>query len=418
MGRPPHQNPRPPGPRPEGSGTGRPRRVLAAFDKFKDAITAAEACRIAARAARGTLGAATGVDEAPLTDGGEGFCSALTEAAGGRLRRYRTVCACGEPVSAPVGWVPPEKVPPGARGRFPELSGPVAVVELASAAGLAAIPPGERHPGGLCTRGVGELLRHAAHEGAAAILLGIGGSATNDLGLGALQALGVACLDQNGEPVGRATPGNWARIAGFDPSGRISLPPVRIACDVDNPLLGDRGATAAFGPQKGLAEREITPLDQRAADLSARLCRALGASPDLPDMPGAGAAGGIGFALAAAFGARLVPGFALVAEWLGLEERIRAADLVLSGEGAIDRGSLSGKGPVALARMAEEAGKPSALFGGTITETAREALARDCPRCTPRAITPGECDLATALRETGRNLHAAVSDFLTPDRAP
>ena len=135
-------------------------------------------------------------------------------------------------------------------------------------------------------------------------------------------------------------------------------------------------------------------------------------------MPGAGAAGGIGFGLAAGFGARLLPGFAFVAEWLGLEARIRACDLVLGGEGAIDGGSLSGKGPVALARMAEAAGIPCALFGGRVDPRAREALARECPGCAPRAITPDGCDLPTALRETGRNLHTAVKTLLTPSRTP
>ncbi len=369
-------------------------RVLLAFDKFKDALGAAEACAAAARALAAARPNWT-LDSCPLADGGEGFGSILTGAAGGEIVRSEVTGPRGRSVEGVFGLVPLARIPSPARAllRLPELppDARIAVIEMASASGLALLAAAERDLWQTTTKGTGELMRLAAACGAAAIVLGIGGSATNDLGLGALEALGVEFLDSLGDRVSPPVPARWGRIARIAGHLKPGLPPIRIACDVNNPLLGPRGAAATYGPQKGLRPGDLARLDHEGARLALMLCARFGRTDALMDTPGTGAAGGVSFGLMAAGGAELLPGFDLVSAWLDLEARLARADLVLTGEGRFDDGSLQGKGPGAVAARALALGKQVHVFAG------RTAVAHPPPGLELHSITPEGTPLEEAL---------------------
>ena len=380
-------------------------RVLLAFDKFKDSLAAPAACAAAAAALR-QRHPDWAIELCPLADGGEGFAEILTRSAGGTLSTVSVTGPRGAPVAAPFGLVPWAKIPAPAR-RLLQLpatlpaDAELAVIEMAAASGLALLPPGQRDPWQATTLGTGQLMAAATQAGAAALLLGVGGSATNDLGLGALSALGLVCLSRSGEAIRPPIPARWDMIERI--TGKtISLPPIRIACDVSNPLLGPRGAAAIYGPQKGLQPADLAKLDHASARLGLLLCAQSGQSDSLMDRPGAGAAGGIAFGLMTAAHATLLPGFELVAAWLDLDARIAAADLIITGEGRFDDSSLSGKGPGAVAARALALGKPVHVFAGQVT--AGDAR----PGLTLHTITPPGQPLAAALREAGANLAATV----------
>lgn len=385
-------------------------RVLLAFDKFKDSLTA----RAAGDAAAGALRSGHpdwSLDLCPLADGGEGFVEILTGAAQGALSPVSVTGPRGATVEAAFGLVPWAKIPATARAWLqlpapPPDTAEVAVIEMAAASGLALLPPDQRDPWETTTLGTGQLIAAAAQAGAAAILLGVGGSATHDLGLGALSALGLEFLSHHGENLRPPKPARWAQIERITGKVTAGLPPIRIACDVSNPLLGPRGAAAVYGPQKGLKPADLSKLDHASARLGLMLCALSGQPDELMDQPGAGAAGGIAFGLMAGAGAKLLPGFDLVAAWLNLDTRIAAADLVITGEGRFDDSSLSGKGPGAVAARALALGKPVHVFAGQVTATdARAGL-------TLHAITPAGQPLAEALAAAGPNLAAAVERAL------
>ena len=380
-------------------------RVLLAFDKFKDALTAQQAGEAVAAALReqqpGWM-----LDLAPLADGGEGFATILTQAARGREVVVQATGPRGGRRPAGFGLVPVSAIPAGARAQL-KLSGEVnagatvAVIEMAAVSGLALLSQDQRDPWQTTTFGTGELMREAANAGAVAILLGVGGSATNDLGLGALATLGITPVDERGAPVELPTPVRWSRIVGF--SGRMpaAFPPVYIACDVTNPLLGPRGAAAVYGPQKGLRPADHARLEQESGRVANLLCAHCGQPGGLKDLPGAGAAGGISFGLMTAAGAKLLPGFDLVSAWLDLETKLTKADIVITGEGRFDESSLEGKGPGAVAARALSLGKKVHVFAGQVAAAARPELAL-------HAITPPGTPLAQALREAPVNLTVAA----------
>lgn len=380
-------------------------RVLLAFDKFKDALTAQAAGRAVA-ATLHELQPGWSIDLAPLTDGGEGFATILTQAAKGREVPCVATGPRGGRQPAGFGLVPVPAIPAGARAQL-QLSGEskagatVAIIEMAAISGLALLPQDQRDPWQTTTFGTGELMREAAAAGAGAILLGVGGSATNDLGLGALAALGLEFTDAVGRPVHPPIPAEWSRIVRI--SGRVpaTLPPVFIACDVTNPLLGPRGAAAVYGPQKGLRPVDHARLERETERIADLLCDHCGQPGALKGLPGTGAAGGISFGLMAAGGAKLLPGFDLVAAWLDLETKLAAADIVITGEGRFDESSLEGKGPGAVAARALALGKTVHVFAGQVAAAARPGLAL-------HAITPPGTPLAQALREAAQNLAAAA----------
>ena len=375
-------------------------RVLVAFDKFKDALTARAACEAAGSGLRRRHPDWT-LDLCPLTDGGEGFCETLTHAANGRLTQAGVAGPRGGAVNAPLGLVAAENLPDAIRRRLGLAPGQtLAVIDLASASGLALLRPDERDPWEATTRGTGELLALAANSAPHAILLGVGGSATNDLGVGALAALGWKFPEANGKTIAAPFPAIWERIVRIERSGLGAIPSVFIACDVTNPLLGPRGATAIFGPQKGLKPADRPRLEAAMARMAALLCAACGRPFSLADSPGTGAAGGIAFGLMVACGAQLVPGSGLVSDWLDLPARIAAADLVLTGEGRFDATSLAGKAPGSLVRMARQLGKPVHVFAGSLGLPADEWH---------HATTPAELTLSDALPRAAELLAAAVA---------
>ncbi len=384
--------------------------VLAAFDKFKDSISASEACAIAA----GAVAAARDgweVDACPLADGGEGFAGILTRASSGFEHRCTVTGPRGGDVTAAFGIVRMDRIPAGARALLGVTAagpdGTIAVVEMAAASGLALLDPRKRDLLQSSSIGTGQLIRAAAGSGVCAALLGVGGSATHDLGLGALGALGIEFATASGGRIDSPVPADWPRIHAI--GGRIMdpTPQILIACDVENPLLGPGGALAVYGPQKGLRPADAPALEAESARMASLLCRRFGRPESLAAERGAGAAGGIAFGFMAAVGARLLPGFELVASWLDLDARLAAADIILTGEGRFDDSSLSGKGPGAVVRRALALGKPIHVFAGQVS------LSRQIHGLFSHSITPAGMPLSEALPKAAALLAGAVRQALS-----
>lgn len=340
--------------------------ILIAFDKFKDCMTAPEACQIAQEVIL-KLHPNWQVTIAPLTDGGEGFCEILTRSVYGKIERVPVLGPQLDPQTSQIGYVEIERLGSRVREvlRLP-AEGTLAVIEMAQASGLQSVPADKRDPWIASSYGTGQLIAEAADAGAMEILLGIGGSATNDLGLGALEALGLQLLDANGNLVDHGCPRDWGRVAQFGGEIWPHIPRINIACDVENPLLGPTGATATYGPQKGMRYEDFTPLEGAVSTMARRMCAYFEQPDSLMSMPGAGAAGGIGFGLMAACESRMVKGYELVESWLQLKEKVAAADLVITGEGKFDRSSLQGKGPGSIVREAVRQHKHAKIIAGLV----------------------------------------------------
>lgn len=387
--------------------------VLVAFDKFKDSMSAASACDAAANGIYRFYGESARIVRAPLTDGGEGFCRILTDAASGHIEHH-TVCGpLGDEVEAPLGWVEATRLPKGVRSLQLPNSGRLAIIEMAAVAGLEQVPMSERHPKYCTTRGVGELIRIATAEEASAILIGIGGSATSDLGLGALEALGLRFCKAGDTHIEQLTPAQWEAVTAISGEIELSIPPIFIACDVNNPLLGPNGAAAVYGPQKGLLPEEVAPYDTQAKELAEALCEYFSVPLEITEVPGSGAAGGIGFGLKVACGAEYVPGFELVSNWLDLGTKVSEADLILSGEGKLDASSLSGKGPLALAQAAHAANKACLLFAGKVENAVPAYISEHFDACKAYSITPPKVELSIALKEGPINLERCVQETVS-----
>ncbi len=361
-------------------------RVVIAPDKFKGSLDAAA---VAGALAHGVRDIVPDADCAlvPMADGGDGTVEAFL-ATGAVARTVRVTGPRGTPVEATYA-----------------REGDLAVAEMAAASGLV-LAGKPLEPRRATTRGTGELLRDALDGGAKRIVLGIGGSATTDGGAGALAALGARFLDGGGKELDPA-PEGLADVARIDLSGldeRLRAADLAVACDVDNPLLGPHGAAAVYGPQKGASPDDVAFLD----GVLARLADAMaGAGRDLRDVPGAGAAGGLGWALAAACGARLERGSALIAGVRGLPKTLRGADWCFTGEGAIDEQTLSGKVVDGVAKLARDAGVRVIAFGGNVDPGAERALRERGVTCVP--IVTGPCSLDVAMRDTAVNLRAAAA---------
>ncbi len=394
--------------------------VLVAFDKFKDSLSAHRACEIVSdELAR--LRPAWKITACPLADGGDGFARILTEAADGQLASVEVRGPRSARVTARVGVVRKSAVAPAAQARLPGLqsggAGTLAVVEMASASGLVLLKPEERDVWRTHTGGTGELLAWARNAaGANGVVLGLGGSATHDLGLGALAALGVEFRNAEGHALTDLSPGNWhvIRTVSVLPAVRERLVQMRLwmACDVSNPLLGSQGAAAVYARQKGLRDGDFPRLESETERMGRMLCACFGYDFDAAvRTPGAGAAGGIAFGLMVACGAQLVPGFDLVSDWLRLPEHLAAADLVITGEGRFDWSSLSGKGPGSLVREAAARGKPARVFSGRV-ELDTTDLAVLGSRVALHEITPRDVPLADALRAGADYLRTAVRSAL------
>lgn len=293
----------------------------------------------------------------PVADGGEGTVRALVAATGGALRQARVTGPLGDPVTAEYGMFGGEQT----------RQTQTAVIEMAAASGLPLVPPERRDPRQTTTRGTGELMRAALDAGARRLLIGIGGSATNDGGAGMAQALGARLLDDRGNelPAGGAA---LARLARIDVSGfdlRLKDVAVQVASDVTNPLCGPEGASAVYGPQKGATPDVVSELDAALAHYGELLKRDLGA--DVVNMPGAGAAGGLGAGLLAFAHAQLVPGAQLVLQTINFSQTVDGAALVFTAEGRLDSQTAYGKAVGAVAQAARQAGARVVALAGSVT---------------------------------------------------
>ncbi|HET9342228.1 MAG TPA: glycerate kinase [Candidatus Eremiobacteraceae bacterium] len=325
-------------------------RILVAPDKFKGSMTGQQAGD-AMRAGLLRVWPDAQVDVVPVADGGDGTATAMLDAVGGR-RVTRTVSGPdGRPVDA---W-------------FALLGdGRTAVVELAAASGLVLVPAGKNDPMTATTFGTGELIAAAIDEGARRIVSAIGGSATNDAGAGALSALGARFLDASGSELPRGG-GALARLESIDDSAlaaRIRGVTIEIACDVDNPLVGPNGASAIYGPQKGATPDDVRVLDGALSHFADVVAQKSGA--DVRSVPGGGAAGGIAAGFLALAGARLERGADLVFDVIGFDKRLDGVSLVVTGEGRLDRQTLAGKAPSAVASAAAARGIPAVAVAGTV----------------------------------------------------
>ncbi len=329
-------------------------RVVLAPQEFKGSLTAAEAALAMGEGARRALPGAR-IDAAPLADGGPGTVEAVVTAAGGRYSHARVEGPLGDPVNA--RW-----------GRIDD--GRTAIIEMAAASGLLLVPPGRLDPRRASTIGAGELIAAALDAGVSRLLVGVGGSATNDGGAGMAAALGARFLDDDGRPVapGGAALAGLARIDvdGLDP--RLADVEVRVLADVRNPLTGPDGASAVYGPQKGADAAAVAELDRALAHFADIVARDVGV--DILTTPGGGAAGGLGAGLIAFAGARIEPGIEVIAAAVRLDARLAGADVVLTGEGSLDRQSAFGKTVAGVAGRAAAAGVPCLAVGGRVRDPA------------------------------------------------
>lgn len=370
-------------------------KIILAPDSFKGSLTSTEAAEAMAAGVRRVWPEAEVVC-LPLADGGESTAAALVLSTRGRLIHAAVTGPLGERVSAAYGLLGPD--------------GTTAVVEMAAAAGLPLVPFHQRDPRSTTTYGVGELLRHAADSGAKKIIIGLGGSATNDGGAGAMQALGVRFLDAAGTSLSEPlTGGDLSCLACVDLSHwdtRFREIEILIASDVTNPLLGPNGASAVYGPQKGADASIVVELDAVLARYAAILKRDLGT--DTAELSGAGAAGGMGFGLMAFLKAHAQSGIDLVLDYARFEARAKDADWIFTGEGRIDAQTLQGKTISGVLRRALPLGVPMIAFGGSVDETAADALAAHGLRAS-FPIVSGPMSLEEAMRNGKQLLTQAVA---------
>jgi glycerate kinase len=329
--------------------------VLIACDKFKGTLTASEACAAISEGIKSVWPGAR-CSSRPMADGGEGTARVICDACEGEWLTEEVTGPLGDRVKGGWAWLEKTKT---------------AVVEMSEASGLKLLDTSRRNPWRATTAGTGELMQAGVRKGAQTLIVGIGGSATNDGGAGMAWAMGYRFLDADGKGF-FPLPANLETLAKIMPPADSGPLDVIAACDVTNPLLGPTGATAVYGPQKGVRMDRMPAFEAALHHLAGIVRRDL--DMDLAAAPGAGAAGGLGFGLMTFCRARMQPGFDLVAQVTGLEAAVRAADLVITGEGCIDGQTLHGKGPAGVADMARRLGKPVVAVGGIVDESARAGL--------------------------------------------
>jgi glycerate kinase len=322
-------------------------RILVAPDKFKGSLSAIEAADAIALGLEHALPLAR-FHKIPLADGGEGTAEQFIKVFGGQMIECETTDALGRPIRATYGWTPSLRQ---------------AVIEMSAASGLWRLREDERDPLRATTFGVGTLMIDAARRGARKILVGLGGSATNDAGAGMAAALGHRFLDERGVPL-TPTPRNFPQIRRIERSPRLFAPEVVAISDVRNPLLGPNGASRVYSPQKGAAPGTVEELERSLANFADLVRRDLNC--DFRATPGSGAAGGLGFGLLSFCQATIRSGFDTFAEMIELDRLIRSVDLVVTGEGLLDPQTLEGKGPGGIAQRARQAGKPVIAFAGAV----------------------------------------------------
>jgi glycerate kinase len=365
-------------------------RIVIAPDSFKGSLSAQAAAAAMARGVRAVFPEAE-LRLVPIADGGEGTVDALVSATGGTIRETQVTGPLGEPVAA--RW--------GVLG-----DGTTAVIEMAAASGLSLVPAERRNPRVTSTRGTGELIRAALDAGLHRLIIGIGGSATNDGGAGMARALGIRFLDavRRELPEGGAALARLERIdlVGTDP--RLAGLEILVACDVDNPLTGPRGASAIYGPQKGATPEMVVELDHALARYARVTAAATGR--DVSSIHGAGAAGGLGAGLLLFTRARLRPGVEIVLETTGFDALVQGAALVITGEGRTDSQTAMGKAPVGVAAVAQRHRVPVICLSGGLGGGAEEVLARGVDALA--GMVPEPMPLEDAMRRAAALLEAAA----------
>ena len=371
-------------------------KVTVAMDSFKGSVSSIEAGEAAANGIRRVYPEAE-IAVRPLADGGEGTTDTLVRGMGGRKQRVKVRGPLGECIECEYGILEKEKT---------------AVIEIACAAGLTLVPEQMRNPLLTTTYGVGEMIRDGIQRGCRKFLIGIGGSATNDGGVGMLQALGYDFLDTEGKQIRKGAAGlaQLKVIKDIHVLPELKECQFRIACDVTNPLCGEHGCSAVYGPQKGADAAMIKSMDAWLARYASMAKEKFQRGDK--DYPGAGAAGGLGFAFLTFMNADLQPGIQIVMEETQLEAYIKEADLVITGEGKLDGQTAMGKAPVGIARLAKKYGKPVIAFAGSIEE--------DASRCEQEGIDaffcilPGPVSLKEAMKpeDTKKNISAATEQVL------
>lgn len=370
-------------------------KAIIAIDSFKGSLSSLEAGHAARR---GILKVFPNADVTvlPVADGGEGTAAALTEGMGGTVVKAAVTGPLGETLTAEYGII----------------GGSTAVMEMASAAGLPMVPEELRDPMVTTTYGVGEMIRDAIGRGCRSFIVGIGGSATNDCGIGMLSALGFRFLNADGTPVRRGAR-DLCEVTSIDISGampELSECTFKVACDVKNPLCGPLGCSAVFAPQKGASPESISIMDAALSHF-ARLTSEVVEGAD-PDYPGSGAAGGLGFAFRSYLSAELCPGVDIVLDAVGLDEKLSGAELVITGEGKLDSQTVMGKAPAGVAAAAARAGVAVIAVSGIVSEDAAECNAHGIDAFFPilrRVVTAEEamrCDVAA------RNLTDTVEQIM------
>jgi glycerate kinase len=366
-----------------------PMKIVIAPDSYKESLTALEVATEIEVGFREVFPDAEYI-KLPMADGGEGTVAAMVAATGGRLVEVDVTGPLGEPLKACYGLTG---------------NGKTAIIEMAAASGLTLVAPALRNPLKTTTYGTGELIEAALAAGVSHLIIGIGGSATNDGGTGMLQALGVKLLDCEGCEIGFGG-GALSDLDRIDISGmnpRLKACRIDAACDVDNPLTGPKGASAVFGPQKGAAPEMIVLLDANLARYAGLISRDLGVQVEA--VPGAGAAGGMGAALLAFLGAQLRPGIEIVMEAVGLEVHVRDADLVITGEGRIDSQTIHGKTPIGVAHMAKRYGRPVIGIAGCLADDS--VVVHEHGIDAVFSVLSQVCSVEEAMTYAAVNVHAA-----------
>ncbi|MCG9651081.1 glycerate kinase [Vibrio brasiliensis] len=373
-------------------------KVVIAPDSYKESLTAMEVATAIESGFKEIMPDAEYI-KLPMADGGEGTVQSLVDATGGDIVTVEVTGPLGQPVEGFYGLLG---------------DGSTAVIEMAAASGLHLVEPNERNPLLTTTYGTGELIKAALDRGVDHIIIGIGGSSTNDGGVGMAQALGAKLVDANGVdlPFGG---GALADLVSIDLSGldsRLATVQLEVACDVDNPLCGPKGASHIFGPQKGATPEMVTELDANLAHYAEVIRQTNG--KEVINQAGAGAAGGLGAALLGLFDATLRPGISIVMDAVNLAEVVKDADLVITGEGRIDSQTIHGKTPIGVARTAKLYNLPVIGIAGSTAQDCR--VVHDHGLDAVYSVVLGATDLPTALKEaafnvemTSRNIAAALA---------
>ncbi|UYV50744.1 glycerate kinase [Priestia megaterium] len=367
-------------------------KIVIAPDSFKESLTALRVCEAVEKGIK-THFPNAGISKVPMADGGEGTVQSLVDATGGEIIQTRVTGPLGKEVEAFYGILGDRKT---------------AVIEMAAASGLHHVPVDKRNPLITTTRGTGELILKALDHKVKHIIIGIGGSATNDGGAGMAKALGAKLLDANGAEI-KEGGGSLDQLTAIDLTNldsRLAKVKVEVACDVDNPLTGETGASAVFGPQKGATPDMVRQLDRNLAHYAAVIKKEM--DIHIQNVPGAGAAGGLGGGLLAFLSAELKPGVDIVIEATQLESYIKDANLVITGEGRIDGQTIYGKTPIGVAKTAKKHSVPVIAIAGSIGVGSEAVYEHGISALF--SVVPGAVTLSEAMEKADENIERTAKN--------